>query len=280
MSRALVLGGGGLAGIAWEIGVLRGLLDHGVDVTDAELVVGTSAGSVVGALLTTGADLEELYQAQLEAGSGAERPVDFDAERFGTAVLEAMAGATTPQEVRARIGAIALAADTVPEAERRDVIASRLPVHEWPERRLLVVAVNAVTGEWTAFDRDSGAGLVDAVAASCAVPGVWPPITIGDDRWIDGGVRSITNADLAGGCDAVVILAPMVPPEGNPFGGPVQEAERLAATTQVRLFAADEQSAAAFGSNPLDPATRPGAARAGRAQAALVADEVRLLWGG
>ena len=78
----------------------------------------------------------------------------------------------------ARIGAVALATKTVPETVRREVIAQRLPSHDWPDRVLRVTAIDTATGEFVVFDRDSGVGLIDAVAASCAVPGAWPPVTI------------------------------------------------------------------------------------------------------
>jgi NTE family protein len=278
VSRALVLGGGGLAGIAWEIGLLTGLREQGVDVTDADVVVGTSAGSVVGALIAHGASLRDLHAAQLANGDGLEKPVDVDMERLGLTFLEAMSGATSPREVRARIGALALATDTVPEAERREIIAARLPSHDWPRRTLLVTAVDATSGDWVAFDQDSGVGLVDAVSASCAVPGVWPPVTIDGTRYVDGGVRSITNADLAEGCDRVLIIAPLLPPEGSPFPGVTEEVQQLERSARVHLVSADEASTAAFGVNPLDPATRAESATAGYRQAAAVADEVRALW--
>ena len=92
------------------------------------------------------------------------------------------------------------------------MIADRLPSHAWPARALLIVAVDAHTGRHRAFDRDSGVPLVDAVAASCAVPGIWPPVTIGATRWVDGGVRSSDNADLAADHERVLVLAPMPDP--------------------------------------------------------------------
>ena len=109
-------------------------------------------------------------------------------------------GATKEQKLQ-RIGAIALATDTVAEPVRRDVIAHRLPSHDWPERVLRVTAIDIATGELVVFDRDSDVELVDAVAASCAVPGAWPPVTIGDRRFMDGGVGSTVNMAVAGDCD-------------------------------------------------------------------------------
>lgn len=277
MGKALVLGGGGVAGVAWETGLLLGLVDAGVDLTDADLVVGTSAGSVVASQVTTGVPLPDLYEHQLlHPDLTAERAVDFDVEAFTTDLLALLADGPEPQELRRRLGALALVADCVPEAERRTIIESRLPVHLWPERPLVVTAVDASTGEFVPFDRFSGVGLVDAVAASCAVPGVWPPVTIDGRRYIDGGVRSTINADLAEGHERVVVVAPF----GVGLAGSIEhEVEGLrAAGARVAVVTADAASAGAFGPNPLDPATRRPAAEAGRVQAASAVAEVAEVW--
>lgn len=137
MRSALVLAGGGVAGIAWELGVLMGLMDAdaslGAAVLASDLVVGTSAGSSVGAQITSGRPLADLYAAQL-APRSAETPVDIDLERFVAELQAATVGATSLADVRRRIGAFALAAQTVPEDDRRAVMAARLPNHDWPDR--------------------------------------------------------------------------------------------------------------------------------------------------
>ncbi|MBV9832514.1 MAG: patatin-like phospholipase family protein, partial [Marmoricola sp.] len=193
---ALVLGGGGVTGIAWELGILKGLSDAGVDLTTADLVVGTSAGSVVGAQVTSGQSLEALYEGQL-------RPADQEigaqlSRLLLLRVLPAMVIPGSARTKRARIGAMALKAHKPGGAQRIDVIRSRIRVDEWPERELKITAVDAETGELTVFDRGSGADIVHAVAASCAVPLVWPAVTIGEKHYVDGGVRSTANVDLAG----------------------------------------------------------------------------------
>jgi NTE family protein len=178
------------------------------------------------------------------------------------------------------VGRIALRAPTVPEAERIAVIADRLPVHDWPDRaQLRIAAVDAVTGEFRAFDRESGVPLVQAVAASCAVPAVWPPVTVDGRRWIDGGVRSPVNADLAAGYERVVVLAPMLRGFGAGSGAEAQVAQ-LRAHARVALVSPDAAALTAIGRNALDPARRAPAARAGRAQAASVLDGVRAVWSG
>ncbi|OEJ30993.1 patatin-like phospholipase family protein [Streptomyces subrutilus] len=275
---ALVLGGGGLTGVGWESGMLYGLARAGVDLTTADLVVGTSAGSVVGAQLRSGLlTPQELYERQLGDAAGE------IAAKLGTGVIAryalAMARSRTDATAyRRRVGAMALAADTGPEAERRKVLAARLVSHEWPERRLVVTAVDALSGELEAFDRESGGGLVDAVAASCAVPGVWPPVTVGGRRFIDGGIRSATNADLAAGYARVVIIAPISLGSGLVPSPAAQAAKLRAAGAKVLLITPSAAARKAFGRNVLDPARRDPAARAGLAQAAEHAAEAAAVW--
>lgn len=274
---ALVLGGGGLTGVGWEAGILYGLARAGVDLTSAGLVVGTSAGSVVGAQLTSGLlSPRELYERQLGDPAG-ERAARLGAGLVARYAL-AMARSRDAQSYRRRIGAMALAADTAAEQERRKVLEARLVSHAWPERRLVVTAVDALTGELAAFDRESGAGLVDAVSASCAVPGVWPPVTVGQRRYIDGGIRSATNADLASGHARVVILAPMSLGSGLIPSPAAQAAELRKAGARVLLITPSAQARKVFGRNVLDPARRDPAARAGLAQAAQHVAEAAAVW--
>ncbi|GAA4798040.1 patatin-like phospholipase family protein [Actinomycetospora chlora] len=290
-TRALVLGGGGLAGIAWEVGVLVGLTEGGVDLGLADRVVGTSAGSVVGALLTTGVDLAALHQEHRDGrgGDSSGPPAHLDMEKLGAELAAAMDGARDAGEMRARLGAWALAADTPPEAERRAVIDARLPVKEWPRADLRISAVDAETGELAVFTRDARVDLVDAVAASCAVPGVWPPMTAGRRRYVDGGVASIVHVaradddgfEITGPADRVLVVAPLDPPAGGPFRSVSQEVEHRQEQhpeTQAVAIIADEASVAAFGTNVLDPATMPGSAAAGYEQGRARAAEVAALW--
>jgi NTE family protein len=274
--KALVLGGGGVTGVAWEIGLLAGLAERGVHLSDADLVVGTSAGSVVGVDVRSGVGMDEIYQAQLRPPTGEIKA------KLGIAVVarygRAMAFARDPLAARARIGALALRARTQPEASRRAVIESRLPIRAWPSGKLQVTAVDAGTGEFTVFDAASGAGLVDAVAASCAVPGVWPPVTIGGRRYVDGGMRSVANADLAAGYEQVVVIAPLTKGFGvmPSVGSQVRELTEQGA--DVMVIKPDNAALRAIGRNVLDPARRAASARAGYAQAAAEAQAVAALW--
>lgn len=276
-NTALVLGGGGLTGIGWECGILYGLARAGVDLTTADLVVGTSAGSVVGAQLTSGQlSVRELYERQLGDAAG-ERSA-----KLGAGVLAryavAMARSRDAAAYRRRVGAMALAADTGEEAARREVLAARLVSHDWPRRRFVVTAVDALSGELKAFDSESGGGLVDAVSASCAVPGVWPPVTVGGRRFIDGGVRSATNADLAAGYGRVVIVAPISLGSGLVPSPAAQAARLREAGARVLLITPSAVARKAFGRNVLDPARRDPAARAGLEQAAGHAGEAAAVW--
>lgn len=277
-SRALVVSGGGVTGIAWCVGFLHGLEVEGADVTDADLIVGTSAGATVGAQVAAEISLSALAERQEgSAETSGEISVDLDLDTYLTRLVEALEGVTDPTEIRARIGLVALETPTVSEALRRAVIFSRLAFESWPDRLLLLVAVDAVSGEWVTFDRHSGVSAVDAVAASSAVPGVWPPVTIGGRRYIDGGVRSLTNADLAAGHGRVLILVlrPMTEVDRARLQ---EEITALGSAAECLVIEVDEDSRAAMGPNPLDVNLRGASARAGRIQALSVADDVRRFW--
>ena len=271
--RALVLAGGGLAGIAWETGVLCGIADESPTAArlllESDVLVGTSAGSAVAAQVSSGCTLEELFARQVaEISAEIDPGVDIDAitELF----LAALGGPRTSQpdqtrEQMKRIGAVALATETVPEAVRREVISQRLPSHDWPDRVLRLTAIDTATGELVVFDRNSGVELVDAVAASCAVPGAWPPVTIAGRRYMDGGIASSVNLGVADDCEVVLVMSPAGVDAPSPFGdGPAAEIDAFRGAA-FAVFA-DDDSLAAFGPNPLDPRCRVGSAKAGREQ--------------
>lgn len=266
-----------MAGIAWQTGLLAGLLEGGADVLDADVVVGTSAGSTVAAQITSGTPLKELLEHQVDPALQAPELSPLLApEDLMLLAVEARDGATDALDVRRRTGAMALAAPTVSEAERRAVIAARLPSHDWPRAGLRIVAVDAESGAERVFGPASGVGLVDAVAASCAVPGAWPPVTIDGRRYMDGETRTRENADLAAGCDRVLVLQAMAVFGNTDLDGQVAALRERGA--RVSVVRPDDAAAAAIGPDVLDPAVREPAARAGHAQGVRAAAEVAGFW--
>jgi len=272
--RALVLGGGGLAGISWITGMLHGMASAGLDVTDAGLMVGTSAGSTVAAQVGSGVPLEAWFEAQVDPQlqSRELRAPGMSIEQVWETRARLLEEVSDRGEQRRLIAELALATDTVPEATRRAIVAGRLRGHGWPDRRMAIVAVDASTGDRRVFDAGSGVDLIDAVAASSAVPGVWPPVTIGGSRYIDGGVYSLCNADLAVGCEQVLVVAPMPDPELD------VQLEQVSRSGRAQVLSPDADSLAAFGTDPLDPAVRTPAARAGFAQGRRSAASVAQRW--
>ncbi len=271
---ALVLGGGGVTGIAWELGLLKGLADAGVDLSGADLVIGTSAGSVAGAQITTGRSLDELYATQLEP---ADREIGAEMTRFTMLkLLPPMVIPGSEQRKLRRIGRLAMRAHPPGGEQRIEVIRARLAADQWPMRELKVTAVEAESGSFVAFDRTSGVDLVHAVAASCAVPLVWPAVTIGGRHYVDGGMRSAANVDLAAGADKVVVIAPLP----RAFSKATSIRGQLARTgaSRTAVVSPDEQALLDIGRNVLDPAKRADAARTGLRQAAQVVDRVRGAW--
>jgi NTE family protein len=250
-------------------GLLAGLADAGQDVTGADLVIGTSAGANVAAQLGSGLPLDALFARQVDpALQSRELMAVINWEKFAADLEPYLDGTSTPAERLRQFGRFALDADTPPEPERITVIESRLPSREWPLTPVRLTAVDCVSGELAVFDAASGVSLVDAVAASSAVPGIWPPVTIAGRRYMDGGIRSADNADLAAGAARVVVISPLG--LDSPIPAPLPLREVLDGLKDggaaVTLITPDEASAAAIGPNALDPATRVPAATAGRAQ--------------
>ena len=289
--RALVLGGGGSAGNAWLIGVVAGLADAGVDVTEADLVVGTSAGATAAAQLA-GASPARLLAGILSAeppppsgaaasggGRGGAAPAIDHLERTGRII----AAAESPADLRRRLGAAALALDAASDgsgpARWRAAVAARLPSPRWPQRTLLITAVDARTGEPVVFDRHSGVDLVDAVAASTS-SGL--PYAISEGRYLDGGYRRNENADLAAGFGRVLVLSPLGgrtrhPREWNTHLA-AQVDELLAGGSTVETILPDANSRNALGDNLMDLTARPPSARAGYEQGSTLAGWIAELW--
>ncbi|MDR0783504.1 MAG: patatin-like phospholipase family protein [Propionibacteriaceae bacterium] len=273
--RALVVGGGGVTGIAWATGMLFGLEQAGVHLRQAERLVGTSAGSAIAAQLIGPASLEELYERQL-AGTVQELPGAL----AGIGMLRVMWPLLTKRDhakAMRTIGRYALGCGVERAAGRRAVIEQRVDGVEWdPERDLGIVAINIDTGERVVFRAGGPASLTDAVEASCAVPGVWPVVTIDGVRYMDGGISSPAHVDLAGDAGRVVVLAPLV----MGVRGRAPGAQLAALDCRGLILTPDAEAKEALGSNPLDPAARVASAQAGLAQAGREVDQVRGVWAG
>jgi NTE family protein len=289
--RSLVLGGGGSTGNAWLIGVIAGLFDAGLDVTKADLTIGTSAGATAAAQIA-GATPTELLAAILAAApqqrtgpGGSDRgrvsigPVAEHIDRK----RKIIASAEDAADMRRRMGAAALGMDAGSDGswqtQWRATVAARLPSQRWPQRTVLITAVDAHTGEPVVFDRDSGVDLADAVAASCA-SGL--PYRIGDNQYIDGGYRRNENADLAAGCGRVLVLSPfggrtLQPPDwGMQLAAQVHELR--ARGSSVQTIFPDSDSEHMFGANAMDLSLRPPAARAGYDQGNALAEQLTEFW--
>lgn len=274
--RAVVLGGGGVTGVAWEVGLIHGLAELGVDLSQADLYVGTSAGSVVAAQITGGTPVAEMFAREVADTTG-----DRNASIGSGVLVRFVFSALHPggrQRGRAWLGRAALRSRTVPESERRAAIMTRVPHDEWPATPLRIPAVAAETGEVKVFDKSSGVSLIEAVAASCAVPIVWPPMTVNGTRYVDGGVRSVANVDLARGNGRVLVIAPATASVRR-SDRPAAQAAALGPDVRTEVVSPGKAALTAIGRNPLSPDRRAAAAEAGREQAAEVVDRVRALWG-
>ena len=288
--RALVLGGGGSTGNAWLIGVIAGLFDAGLDVTEADLIIGTSAGSTAAAQITSESPTRLMADILAAAPQPRTGPVGSDGGRGLTGPVadhldrmsRIIAAAEDAADMRRRMGAAALdmAAASDGSGQRwRATVAARLPSEHWPEQAVRITVVDAHTGEPVVFDRHSGVDLVDAVAASTAGG---PPYDIGDHRYIDGGYRSIENADLAAGYGRVLVLSPLGGTSRHPreWGTHLaaQVDELRARGSRVETIFPDSDSEQMFGANAMDLSLRPPAARAGYDQGRALAEQLTDFW--
>jgi NTE family protein len=270
-----VLGGGGVGGIAWETGILAGMAEEGVTVAPGSIVIGTSAGATVGAQLASGTPIAELYERQ-SAGVPWEgsRPM-----RLRTILFYARSAvfARSAEQAAQRIGHAALAVTSGSDAARRAIIEKRLPAPDWGTLDLRIVAVDAQTGEHRIFARADGVALVDAVAASCAIPLEWPTVEIGGRRYMDGGMRSTLNLDLAPGNDPVIALAPSTAALGR--WARIGRQRSALGQRVVEIIRRDSESTRVQGRDVLDKSVVPAVAAAGREQGRREADRVAALAG-
>ena len=274
LERAFVLAGGGATGIAWEAGIVIGLRDGGIDVRDADTMIGTSAGSMVAAHLRVGTDEGNAF-ARIQEGAPLAsygRLGPSDAARYLRAQLN-----LDKRSGRALVGQSALTARTTTEEDWLQAIGLGLVGKPWPAGRLFVTAVDAQTGTSVVFDNTSGVPLERAVAASCAVPGVFPAVEVGGRRYVDGGLRSIANADLAAGHRRVLVLSPY-PIASHLRDLPLVQLRTLKPRARTHLVVPDARDLWAMGANPLDMSRGAGTFETARAHGARIADRVAEMW--
>lgn len=289
VTRALVLSGGGPVGIAWESGLIAGFAQGGVDLGQADHILGTSAGAVVGARLASGCAAARLADALLAPAAARPSPRDpapstAHLARMMELMAEAQSGTRHPAEVRRELGELALSAATVEEAEFMARIGHALgeaPRLGWPKRDFACTAVDAEDGGFQIWNAASGVDLLAAVASSCAVPGLFPPAPLQGRRYMDGGARSASNADLAVGYDVVVVVS-VQPPGAPPWMAARldEEVESLKAVdATVVVVTPDDAAGAAFGGDLMDVAREAEVARAGLAQGLGQAAILQQIWG-
>ncbi|MCO6003372.1 patatin-like phospholipase family protein [Actinoallomurus purpureus] len=270
-TKALVLGPGGVVGTAWTAGLSVGLRRAGVDLTEADLIVGTSAGAIVGAMLATGRDLERLGSLPSPADSQASAPA-VDPARLNEVFAVLGDRSLDPADARRRVGRIALASEVGDEEAHRSRMAALTGVGDWPERELLITTVDVETGERRVWARADGAPLVAAVAASCAMPGVYPPITVNGRRYMDGALAGGSNTDLADGAGVLVLVEPLA----HLF--PADVAAEV--SRDVLRIVPDRATIEVFGPDLHDRAAWQASYEAGTRQAADAAERIRDAWQG
>ena len=283
--RALVLGGGGSVGIAWETGLAAGLADEGIDLRLADKIVGTSAGSFVGAELASGrspdemrARLTEGARARADQGSTANALPVPDLTKLMEFMMRVPSSEAEALKLRAEIGAYALDAATIPEEACISFFASVADT-PWPAK-FSCTAVDAQNGKFVVVDQSTGTPLARGVASSCSVPGLFPPITINGRRCYDGGIRSATNFDLAEGFERVIAVA-VIPAGAAAFMAARIDPELALVRrsgSHVELITPDAASLDVFGPNLMDASRQAAALDAGVKQGRAEAVRIRSVW--
>jgi len=294
----VVLGGGGPVGVAWQLGLAAGLATGGVDLAAADLVVGTSAGSIAGALLTGGddparliAEVESLFATGTGTSGADQVSQEALAEFMDLTFAVGQLGEDPAAHAAhiAKVGAFSRAATTIPEDAFVGSIGSVLAGRPWPGH-FACTAVDTETGRFQVWDATTAVPLERAIASSCSVPGVYPPITINGSRYMDGGARSALNADLAAGYDTVIVVSVTVmdlPPgiEDERIGAYLAtqraEVEALrAGGTHVEVIVPDLEflTISGFGMSLMDFTLLGAASEAGVRLGKLEADRISAAW--
>lgn len=270
--RVLCLGAGAVTGAGWQLGVVTGLAEEGVALAHADRIIGTSAGALVGAHLALGHPPEEIAATLLNVA------VDGSMLRPGTLARLGVAQVwPSRRHALVWLGRRATGRDWTPQRgqEWAATLGAGLAGEVWPDN-FVVVATDVATGRPAYFTATSGVGLEAAVAASCALPGVFPPVVIEGRAHFDGALRSLLNLDLAEGADVVVGLAPFSA-SARAHRRPRRQARLLGDTTVV-LLEPDQASRKAMGLDPVATGHSRRALEAGRQFGHRQATRVRAVW--
>ncbi|MFI7001517.1 patatin-like phospholipase family protein [Nocardia sp. NPDC050175] len=263
--RAVVLGPGGVVGTAWLLGVVQGLRRNRIELADADLLVGTSAGAIAAAGLADGRDLNAY--AELPADAAPALIVD---PAVTAEVFEVLRGAGKDKSAALhRVGKLALSATTSPEQVRIERMKDLVGVGGWPHPNLLIPTVDIDSGEPKVWRGTDGVPVHQAVTASTAMPGLAAPVTIGAHRYIDGALRNGSNADLAEGMSTLILIEPLA----HVFPTTVPSSVR-----RVARIVPDPVAIETFGPDLDDRSSWPAVFAAGLRQGKAAADEVRAVW--
>lgn len=230
----LVLGGGGLVGMAYHAGALKALSDRGVDPGAADVLVGTSAGAVMASYLAAGWTADDFFDY---ANGRHPDVVKESSDRNGNLNVFVPLWSSPAERVARSIGSMFAVVSSrgylrrvtggrvpAPFLRRRfpsglfSSTEARLRLQEdlpatWPRPNLFLCAADLYSGKRVAFGHPDApeAPFPDAVLASTAIPGIFPPVRIRDRQYVDGGIVSATSLDLAvaEGCQAIICVAPL-----------------------------------------------------------------------
>lgn len=282
--RALVLGGGGAVGVAWETGLAAGLLAGGIDLTKSDYIQGTSAGSIVGSALARGLDPKAAYDAHLAAARApaatAAPTTPPDLSKLISFMMRFPTDDWPSLDLRRELGEFSRSSVTISEDQLLANMTALGAAGDWPER-FACTAVDTESGEFHVWRKSDGVDLVRAIASSCSVPGLFPSVTIKGRRWMDGGMRSSFSADQATGYSRVLVVAVIPTPMAEPMVRPRLEREAnilRAQGAKVESIVPDAAAMNVFGTNLMDPSRREPALEAGLAQGKREAERLKQFW--
>ena len=273
--RALVLGGGGITGIAWESGVLAALIENGMKISQIDKIFGTSAGAFVGAVLSNNQDMKSYYH-YLNENKDPNEQTKLKKEVYEMWRQAYIQGGNNQESIGRLLGEmIDQVQPVISMKERKKAIAKRLNDSKWTSQ-LVITAINARTGQLETINQQIGMDLIDSVAASEAVPGLWPHVTMNGKDYIDGGMVSSTNACLAKDFKQILIIAPLTQKIGklpNVFDDEIT----LSNTSDVYTITPDEFSKSIIGDNIYDASVIIEVGNAGYEQGKRLAKEIKAL---